>query len=126
MSTTARIGVLFPNTTPNGAIETPVDGTVKSVYLHFDGYPDRVLPLLNKNYSTLKKAQSLLDGGDMSVLGESLNTCVFYHRDEKEPYDDTCYMEDKNLSAYRNYDRVDYTYLYTPGGVWTVLNEDEG
>lgn len=114
MSTTARLGLLQPN------------GTVESIYLHFDGYPDRVLPLLNKNYNSVEKVQRLLDHGDMSVLSETLHKCIFYRRDRNEPYSNTCFMIDKSLDKYRNYDRVNYIYLYTPGLSWMVLNDDEG
>lgn len=57
MSTRSRVGVLLPN------------GSVKSIYIHHDGYPEGVGDILVNHYTTLDKINKLLDLGDLSSLG---------------------------------------------------------
>lgn len=61
MSTRSRIGIQLE------------DGRYKSIYCHWDGYPEHQLPLLNKNYNELEKVEALLNLGDISVLGELIS-----------------------------------------------------
>lgn len=77
------------------------DGTVKSIYSHFDGYPDHNGRLLLENYNSLELASALLELGALSVLAERMNPepgedhsydspqpdiCIAYHRDRGEEY----------------------------------------
>lgn len=55
MSTRARIGLLLD------------DGSVLSVYHHWDGYPDGLGAKLAKDYDTKEKVAELIDGGDIST-----------------------------------------------------------
>lgn len=57
MSTRSRIG-----------IENP-DGTIRSVYSHFDGYLAGVGAILLEHYQSREKINGLLDLGDISSLG---------------------------------------------------------
>ncbi|MGG6055897.1 post-segregation killing protein PndC [Salmonella enterica] len=43
---------------------------IKSVYCHFDGHKKGVGALLENHYNTQEKAEELIAGGDISVLGE--------------------------------------------------------
>jgi len=54
MSTRALIGVVQD------------DQTIKSVYHHFDGYPDWLGVVLQDKYNNLAAANRLISGGDMS------------------------------------------------------------
>ena len=54
MSTRARIGLLQE------------DLTVKSVYHHWDGYPEWLGVTLKEQYNTREKIAKLIDGGNMS------------------------------------------------------------
>ena len=54
MSTRALIGVVQE------------DQTIKSVYHHFDGYPEWLGAVLQDKYNTEYKANDLISGGDMS------------------------------------------------------------
>jgi hypothetical protein len=54
MSTRSRIGLELP------------DGSVLSVYHHWDGYPSWLGRILNTHYNTKEKVAELIDGGDMS------------------------------------------------------------
>jgi len=54
MSTRARIGLELKN------------GSILSVYHHWDGYPEWLGRILNTHYNTRQKVADLIDGGDMS------------------------------------------------------------
>jgi hypothetical protein len=54
MATRARIGIELKN------------GSVLSVYHHWDGYPEWLGRILNTHYNTRQKVSELIDGGDMS------------------------------------------------------------
>ena len=54
MATRSRIGIELKN------------GSVLSVYHHWDGYPEWLGRILNTHYNTRAKAAELIDGGDMS------------------------------------------------------------
>lgn len=73
------------------------DGTVRSIYTHWDGYPRHHGPILLQHYNTPEKVTELLDLGDLSVLapeiGEKQNfdarvdkrvMCLAYGRDRGE------------------------------------------
>jgi hypothetical protein len=42
------------------------DGSVLSVYHHWDGYPEWLGRILKTHYNTREKVSELIDGGDMS------------------------------------------------------------
>jgi len=54
MSTRSRIGIELS------------DGSVLSVYHHWDGYPEWLGRILRTHYNTKDKVTELIDGGDMS------------------------------------------------------------
>jgi hypothetical protein len=54
MSTRSRIGIELKN------------GSILSVYHHWDGYPEWLGRILNTHYNTREKVAELIDGGDMS------------------------------------------------------------
>ncbi len=60
MSTNARIGI------DNG------DGTVTSIYTHWDGYPTHHAPILLESYVTEQHLRQLLALGDVSILDHAI------------------------------------------------------
>ena len=54
MSTNSRIGLRLE------------DGSILSVYHHWDGYPEWLGVTLNEHYNTRESIAELIDGGDMS------------------------------------------------------------
>jgi len=54
MSTRSRIGLELKN------------GSILSVYHHWDGYPEWLGRILKTHYNTREKVAKLIDGGDMS------------------------------------------------------------
>ena len=75
MSTRSHINIVLP------------DNSVKSIYVHSDGYPDGVGHCLINNYNSYEKAIELFNFGDASYLGETIDECSFYHRDWKRDQD---------------------------------------
>lgn len=60
------------------------DGTYKSIYCHFDGYPSHNGYILYKHYTTLESVKALVELGDMSSLAETVENSIFYMRDREE------------------------------------------
>ena len=56
MSTNSRIGLRL------------ADGSILSVYHHWDGYPQWLGVTLNKYYPTRESIAELIDGGNMSCF----------------------------------------------------------
>ena len=54
MSTNSRLGLRLE------------DGSILSVYHHWDGYPEWLGVTLNKYYNTRESIAELIDGGNMS------------------------------------------------------------
>ena len=66
MATRSRIGIELKN------------GSVLSVYHHWDGYPEWLGRILNTHYNTRAKAAELIDGGDMSTCWNEENQPEYY------------------------------------------------
>lgn len=86
MSTRCRIGIKNE------------DGTIRSIYCHFDGYPDGVGQTLLDSYMDVERINKLLDLGDISCLGS-------------EPVSDSKYWDP--FAAVTN---QDYTLAYKDRG----------
>lgn len=117
MSTRCRIGLLLP------------DGKVKSVYCHSDGYPEGVGAVLKRCYNDRAEIEKLLEGGDISRLGEYYDEKEARAKwaDYKHPYEGTKYYKDRGEDTPARIDESvwefkqnigrtgeDYTYLFTP------------
>ena len=60
MSTRSRIGIEFEN------------GTVASIYCHWDGYPDNNGVILLEHYQDVEKIKQLIELGDISSLAPEI------------------------------------------------------
>ncbi|MBB3205568.1 hypothetical protein FHS27_001368 [Rhodopirellula rubra] len=49
------------------ALQLP-DETVVATYLHFDGYPDHVMPILESGYLDPDEALELIEGGELRSI----------------------------------------------------------
>jgi len=117
------------------------DGTVTSIYCHWDGYLSHVGRILHTNYTTEEKIRELMALGDLSSLGEEIGEqhtfdnpyqwgtveweamerqCTAYSRDRGET--DTEARVSPNREAYLKLSE-EYTYLWRDGE-WSVLSED--
>jgi hypothetical protein len=107
MSTNSRISIKLK------------DQSKKSIYCHWDGYPDNQLPILKDHYNTDEKVEELIALGSISYLakrvkpepGESHSfdnpakgVIVAYHRDRGEELSKGC-------------DRQSYNYIWN-GESW--------
>lgn len=63
------------------------DGTVTSIYTHWDGYPEHHAPILLGAYDTPAKLKKLFALGDLSTLGSELG--------EKHDFDEPLYNTEK-------------------------------
>lgn len=101
MSTRSRVGI------------KEKDGTVRSVYVHFDGYVAGVGKTLYESYQDADKIEQLINLGDMSSINSEIEKC--------EPY--TQRGEDLNIAtdtllSFKKYWAScgeEYVYLYTDG-----------
>lgn len=97
------------------------NGTLKTVYLHWDGYVKGAGLTLKTAYATEEAIDELLSYGDISELGESVDQCVFYGRDRNE--DNT---EARTYSFLRECildEKQEYNYVFV-AGKWMVGNEN--
>jgi len=98
MATRSRIGIELKN------------GSVLSVYHHWDGYPEWLGRILTTHYNTRSKAAELIDGGDMSTCWDENNQPEYYSaRGENCPP-----RHDADLNEYLS-DGEEYAYLFTNG-----------
>lgn len=85
--------------------------TYETIYCHWDGHPETMLPVLRGNYNSFELASKLISFGDASSIGPRLepaegethdfmhpaeDVCVFYHRDRGEDWlscRSTCYLK---------------------------------
>jgi hypothetical protein len=110
------------------------DGTVTSVYCHWDGYPAHNGRILQQHYTDAQAVTELLSHGNMSELGERISptvgsghtfengepgTTVYYGRDRGE--DDVAPQTFPNAQAWREAYGQEYDYLYVASeGAWYV------
>ena len=103
-------------------------GKIKSIYCHWDGYPEHHLPILEKNYDTIEKVEQLILLGDLSSLGASTECpkthtfdtpqqgyCVAFGRDRKEI--DT---EAREFETIFGINKQQYNYLFDENK-WKIL-----
>ena len=78
-------------------------GFYETIYVHSDGYPDYMWPMLTNNYNSEELAAKLVSMGDASYISDNLephesnthsfenpdfDVCCFYHRDRGERWED--------------------------------------
>jgi hypothetical protein len=96
------------------------DGSVTSVYCHWDGYIKSNGVILNENYNTKDKVEELIALGDLSSLDITIDRTVSYHRDQGDdliqiPFSN---VEDLFEDGFRS--GVEYIYCFTKDGFWLV------
>ena len=111
MSTRARIGI------------ENADGSIRSVYHHWDGYPSWLGVKLNQHYNTRAKVVSLIAGGDMSsCLSEDSDAPEYY----SEHGEDCPPRLDWDYSAYTNKDNgEEYHYIWTTDDEWICIDQHQ-
>jgi hypothetical protein len=93
---------------------------VKTIYCHWDGYPEHNGQLLVNNYNSPSAVFDLLELGDLSSLAETPASCTAYHRDRKEPWGmvEPRDVNTSELDAVGKDYGVDYVYIYNNEYEW--------
>lgn len=101
MSTRSRVGI------------KEKDGTVRSVYIHWDGYVAGVGRALYEYYRNADKIEQLINLGDMSSIGREIKECEPYTQrgEDLNIATDTVESFKKNWASCGE----EYVYLYTNG-----------
>lgn len=123
----------------NSAIGVVVNGKIKSVYCHWDGYPTFVGKLLVENYDQAKATLLIAEGSISSLAAEIgvqhdfdagrgvdaekfKNMTTFYRRDRGDDMWDVTISADAEefLDSYGG----EYWYILGTDGVWYVSEGD--
>lgn len=94
------------------------DGTVKQIYVHWDGYLAGNGETLLNNYKTPEAVSELISMGNISSLSENIEKTVFYGRDRGETGE-----EPNNYDSFASYLLMGYFESYNyimREGVWYV------
>ena len=107
------------------------DGSVSQVYCHCDGYLSGVGAQLEEYYTDPFRLQELIDGGDMSSIGE-------HYTLRGESIEDTCARRYQNVDEYfADCQQEEYDYIlrcidgkavwfvrcYSTDGEWVTMEE---
>jgi len=95
------------------------DGTVTSVYCHFDGYVKGVGKTLFENYNR-EKTEQLVALGNISELKETIEDTIAYARDRGEDLNKTIYIDVEELFEMNSRGGLDYVYCLTKDNIWLV------
>lgn len=100
------------------------NGSITSIYCHFDGYPSHNGFILKNYYDTEEKVDQLLELGNLSALFETTENCIAYGRDRGDTGQEAEVI--RNLETYlksgENY--IEYFYVYQQGE-WVCYNSDK-
>jgi hypothetical protein len=97
------------------------DGSVLSIYSHWDNYPEHNGRILRTHYNTREKVSTLIDGGDVSCLwtdkdwnGKEWNDCKYKALTYAERGEDCPPRLDANKYDYLA-EGEEYAYLFANG-----------
>lgn len=107
------------------AIALSTDTGVQVIYCHWDGYLANNGRLLQENYTRVEQVRELMELGDLSSLAETADKCEAFHRDRREPREQTqarVYKDFETALAeeFENSDR-EYFYVFLKNGTWAVI-----
>ena len=104
------------------------DGSVLSIYSHWDNYPEHNGRILRTHYNTKEKVTSLIDNGDVSCLwtderwDDSGVEGVYGPNYYSLRGDDCPPRIDVNLIEYLGDGAEEYHYLFTQKNEWICYN----
>jgi hypothetical protein len=125
MSTNSRIGI------QDG------DGTIRSIYCHWDGYPSANGKTLYESFQDRERVMALIELGDLSCLYGNMvpvegqqhtfwspadGVCVAYHRDRQDDYSDP--RHDEDIEEFKDRGFSSYGYVYTKENQWILYMDD--
>ena len=120
MSTNSRIGIRLP------------DGSILSVYHHWDGYPEWLGVTLKQQYNTREKVEELIDGGNMSScysdntwdIDVKCDPRPLYYTERGESLDDNAPKLSKNEKEYLvTTDKCcgEFAYIFELNNTWRCI-----
>jgi hypothetical protein len=98
------------------------DGSVRSIYCHWDGYPEGVGQKLKDHYKTRSDVEELIDLGNISSLDSNIYKTEAYVRDRGEDEKDNAPKIHSGLGAFEMYFKkgtADYAYVFTKDNEWS-------
>jgi hypothetical protein len=106
------------------------DGTVTSIYCHFDGYLSHNGEILQNHFQDREKVEQLIALGDISSLTPNLNPTGKHTFDNPEPEITVAYHRDRGEHLNQNHHKdveeffvdnmQEYGYLFTKDNKWLV------
>jgi len=87
------------------------NGKITSVYMHYDGYPDNMLPIIKKGYKDGKAVDLLLKKGGGSGLEVNVEDINFY--DDKSTLDGNMKDTEKYVKDAGDKAGAEFIYLYS-------------
>lgn len=96
------------------------DGSVTSVYCHFDGHIHTNGVILNQHYRTKDKVEALIALGDLSALHRTIDLTIAYARDRGEDLVQSKYNRVEALFDMGFSSGIEYIYCFTKDGFWLV------
>ena len=97
------------------------DGSVISIYCHWDGHIETNGKILFENYTTKDKVEELIALGNLSSLDETIERTVAYHRDNGEYHlIQISFINVEELFEDGFSMGVEYIYCFTKDGIWLV------
>ena len=98
----------------------------ETIYVHSDGYPEYMWPMLTENYNSEELAAKLVSLGDASYIDRLLeptsdfhkfgtpepDVCMFYHRDRGEAWED---VEPATFTSKKLFLHFYYAYVWKDG-----------
>ena len=114
MSTNSRIGILIPDTRPEGDREDlSNESYIRSIYCHWDGYPSHMGKVLHQSYGTIDLVNELLDKGDASLIDIDGESKHYMHSEGG------CTSDTMTVNRFTEHFLEEYNYIAIP-----VPNED--
>jgi hypothetical protein len=118
----------------NSRIAVKTEEGYKTIYCHYDGYPEYMYPKLKNNYNTEEKALELVSFGDASSINEKIaptkdyhsfnypedRVCVFYHRDREEPWE---FCKHRTYQTKEEIFEIEYYVYIFEDGKWTCYED---
>jgi hypothetical protein len=113
------------------------DGTITSIYCHWDGYPSNNGVILEKHYQSEEKIDKLLSLGNLSSLAPEIgdephdfdnppsNVCNYYGRDRGQKDHDPSTLTDAAFKRMLKDSWAEYVYLFEDG-VWKYSHIGHG
>ena len=120
MSTRSRVGLEL------------ADGSILSIYSHYDGYPEWAGRILRTHYNTREKVEALVDGGDVSCLWTDDGFYTSEGKTQRGYYGPLHYSErgedcpprlDADMEEFFS-DNEEYSYIFRNGN-WYAYNMNQ-